>query len=261
MYEDEDEMGEAINHYWAIHLSFGCLTTFLKEQHPDLRVFANLNCHYTNGPVDSKSKSLPYFSADLMIVRPHVPCPDDLATYTIGQEGPAPLLVLEVLSDRTARERDLGEKLPLYSKLGINEYILVDPSGQFLPERTLLKRLQPGGTWKDFNDPDGGVTSELGFRVVKDEMGELSVVNAKTHKVYARPMEAQAEADARFRAENARRQAEEARLRAEEGRLQAEVAQRQAEDRATAEAEGRRQAEERIQALEEELRRLRENQK
>jgi len=238
IYEDEDEedMGEASYHYWAGHIAFTCLTAFLKETWPDLKVFNNLNCYYAREPRDPKSRSLPCFSADLMIVRPSSPTPWDFDSYTIGQEGPAPEVVVEVMSAKTAGTRDLGAKLIICSKLGIKEYILVDPTGQFLAERLLLKQLQAEGDWKNLANEDGSVTSELGFRLVIDENGELAVFHARTGKRYVRPQEAEAQADAR---------------------RMAEEALGQAEARALAETEARRLAQARIQALEEELKKLR----
>ena len=52
---------------------------------------------------------------------------------------PAPVLVVEVLSERTAEERDLGSKIGLYAQLGVAEYILLDQWGDWLPQRLLLK--------------------------------------------------------------------------------------------------------------------------
>ena len=84
----------------------------------------------------------------------------------------------------------------------------------------LLKRLQPDGTWKDEQDPDGGVTSQLGFRLIIDTDGRLRMLDATTGKRYARPDEAEVEA-------SARRQMEE-RMQAEAELL--EIAQQQQEE-------------------------------
>jgi Uma2 family endonuclease len=53
-----------------------------------------------------------------------------------------PDLVLEVLSPSTAR-KDRREKKALYERFGLEEYILVDPDGQYV-ERF---RLEPNGTF------------------------------------------------------------------------------------------------------------------
>jgi colicin import membrane protein len=238
LYEDEEEgeMGEANIHVLTEEIFRNGLKAHLGPQRR-YRVFSNMNLYYH--PKDPKA----YVSPDTMLVEPLRELGEDVRSYRIGGDGPAPQLTLEVLSARTAQQRDLDEKMIVYAKLGVQEYILVDVTGEYLPRRLLLKRLQPDGTWKDEQDPDGGVTSQLGFRLIIDTDGHLRMLNAATGERYARPDEAETEAEAR-------RQAEE--------RMQAQAeARRQAEARMQAGAEARRQAEERIRALEAELRRLR----
>src|SRR5437660_4167104 len=99
-----------------------------------------------------------------MVVRPYQLLDEIVRSYTIGKDGPAPVLTAEVLSERSAQQRDLQEKMVVYARLGVAEYIVVDESGKHLPARLLLKRLQNDGTYKDEQDSDGGVTSKLGFR-------------------------------------------------------------------------------------------------
>ena len=55
----------------------------------------------------------------------------------------------------------------------------------------LLKRLQRNGEYKDEQDADGGVTSDLGFRLIFDEDGLIRVLDAATGKPYIRPAEAE----------------------------------------------------------------------
>jgi hypothetical protein len=179
---------------------------------------------------------LPYVSPDTMVVKPFRPLPETVRSYQIDKDGPAPLLTMEILSERSAQQRDREEKVVLYALLGVAEYILVDVTGQFLPQRLLLKRLQPDQTWRDEQDPDGGVTSQLGFRLLIEADGQLRVMHALTGERYVRPFEAQEESRAR----------------------QAEAAAREAEAAAReVEAEARRQAEARVRELEAELARLR----
>ena len=52
-------------------------------------------------------------------------------SYRLWDEGKAPDFALEVASESTWRE-DLGRKRDLYAKLGIGEYWLFDPQGEFL---------------------------------------------------------------------------------------------------------------------------------
>jgi Uma2 family endonuclease len=216
LYEDDEEgdLGESNLHVLSDEILHVCLKAHLAAR-PELQVFSNMNLYY-EAPGLPAGQPVPYVSPDTMVVRPTHQLPEDTSSYRIGREGPAPVLVAEILSARSAQQRDLGDKLRLYGLLGVPEYLLVDTSGAFLPERLLLKRLRPDGTWEDYRDADGGVTSALGFRVIIDDDGKVRVVNAATGERYARPDEAQAERVARVRAEERARalEAEVARLRA-----------------------------------------------
>jgi hypothetical protein len=189
IYEDDDEgdMGEASIHTDTVGIALYGVTAHLADQE-HLRVFSNLNLYY------SESDRNAYASPDLMVAEPDE-TGADFPSYRIGTDGPTPLMVGEVLSERTAQQGDLRDKLPIYALLGIREYILLDVTGEYLAARLLLKRLRRNRTWKDEQDPDGGVASKLGFRMIIDRDGRLRVLNAATGKRYARPDEAQAMAD------------------------------------------------------------------
>jgi hypothetical protein len=249
-------LGESNPHVLSDEVLHVCLTAHFANR-PEYQVFSNMNLYYQD-PEHPEVSPMPYVSPDTMVVTPFQRLPENISSYQIGREGPAPMLVAEVLSERSRQQRDLHEKVILYAGLGIAEYILVDVSGRFLPERLLLKRLRADGTMEDVRDPDGGVTSQLGFRLIIDTDGRIRVIDTATGHKYIRPLEAEASVRA---AAEARQQAEE-RLRAEtQARSQAEAElRRQAEERVRAEAEARRQAEERIRALEAELARLRSQQ-
>src|SRR4029077_20912699 len=104
---------------------------------------------YTKHPDE---KTAPYISPDLMAVRPTGPLPRELASYRIGTHGPSPFLVAEVLSERSYQQRDLRDKIAIYAKLAVAEYVVVDVTGRFLPERLVLRRLQTDGSWLELRD-------------------------------------------------------------------------------------------------------------
>lgn len=251
MYEDDDEgdMGDAFVHSQTIHTLYAALEPFVAVL--GLRFFDNMNAYYEVPKRRQKrGKGWPYFSADGMIVEPFQDLGDDVTSYRIGVDGPAPRTTFEVLSERTFQQGDLKTKPILYGKLGVREYILIDVRGRFLKERLLLRRLQPNGKWKDERDADGGVTSELGFRLIVDTDQRLRVINAATGLPFVRPEEANQAA------ENARR-AEAQLARSNRTRLAAERAKGEAE-RAKDEAErAKDEAHKRIAILEAELERLR----
>lgn len=187
LHEDDLEWdrGEANLHALAEHVLRYGIAAHLGDQ-PRYRVFSNMNLHY--------QPRFPrvYVSPDVMVVTPLIAQPDELRSYHIDADGPPPVFVAEVLSEETAEERDLDEKLYIYAMTGIEEYLLVDVDGRFLPQRLVLKRLQPDRTWQDEQDADGGATSRLGFRVIFDSDGRLRVVDKTTGRKYARPDEAEA---------------------------------------------------------------------
>jgi Uma2 family endonuclease len=187
--EEDDGMGEANLHTLWAHILFHGLKAHLAKR-PELRVYTNLNLYYRKRPLHPKTKSRPNVAADTMVVQPFTPLPEDVQSYTIAEDGPAPLLAAEVLSKGTARKRDLNQKLEIYAALGVDEYLLADPTGRFLAERLLLKRLQHDRTWKDERDPDGGITSRLGFRIVLEADGNLRVVDVATGRRFIRPSDA-----------------------------------------------------------------------
>jgi Uma2 family endonuclease len=191
LYEDEEEgeMGEANLHVlWTQTLHYGLMAHLAYR--PELRVYSNMNLYYRDAPLHPKTRSRPYVSPDVMVVEPFTPLPDDLVSYTIGREGPAPLLASEVLSERSAQQRDLKEKLPLYARLGVKEYVQADPVGRFLPQRLVIHRLQTDGSWLTARDPDGGITSDLQFRVILESNNQLRLQNTVTGRLYVRPEEA-----------------------------------------------------------------------
>jgi hypothetical protein len=217
MYEDEglEEMGDTDQHTITIGILHTGANAHFAGQHRTrprgkrLRAFANLNLYYH--PIDLKA----YVSPDVMVVQTARPISQRLRSYRVGVTGPAPLLTAEVLSERSSQQQDLSNKPKIYAELGVQEYVLVDVTGEYLPEKLLLKRLKPDGTWKDESDGDGGVTSRLGFRLIIDRDGELRVVDAATGTRYVRPDEAQAEAEGRLIEAEARRIEAEARQKAE----------------------------------------------
>jgi Uma2 family endonuclease len=213
MYEDDQEgdLGESNPHVTTDEILHVCLKAHLASR-PEYQVYSNMNLHYPHR--NPKVRRWPYVSPDTMVVRPFQTLDENLTSYWIGRQGPAPALTAEILSERSAQQRDLDKKVVIYARLGVAEYILVDPTGEYLPtrQRLLLKSLGADRKYEDHQDADSGVTSRLGFRLIFDSDGRLRVIDVATGKRYIRPDEAQAEADARRLAEE--------RIRALEAELQ-----------------------------------------
>lgn len=193
---------------------------------PDCYVAAELRVHRT--PRDLRD----YREPDILVA---FGVPDAVRPwYYLWIEGKAPDLVIEVLSPSSIDNKDLTEKRDWYRREGVQEYVVIDPSGNFAPE----PRLQ---AWRLGNRADGGADvhwtsdgdqplwSELipfGWRVVGDW---VRVVDKATGGLF--PMIGDVEPALR-REVALRREAEEHARRAEEQARLAEEYARLAEEQA-----------------------------
>lgn len=72
--------------------------------------------------------------------------------YLVWLEGKAPDVVFEITSSST-RNEDLVKKKNIYARLGVKEYVLFDPYGDYLDPRLRLYRLQQGEYLPVVGDP------------------------------------------------------------------------------------------------------------
>ena len=176
-------------------------------------------------------------------------------------EGTFPELIVEFASPSTS-DRDVGEKVDLYSRLGAEEYYIFDPIALLQPPFQAYRRsgrrlvAQPVGPEQRIASPVTGLI----FGILD---GWLRVIDPATGVPLRIPDEERAAriaADRRWEAaERARDAAEERARREEQARLAAEQAQGSAEERARQELQARLVAEARFAAAEAQLRSLRES--
>jgi Uma2 family endonuclease len=185
LFEDEgqDEMGETSRHREANDILFYGVQAHLAGR-PEFAVLSNMNLYYRPRPAKA------HVSPDVMVVRPPERLPRNLKSYRLGPKRPVPVLTAEVLSLRSYQQQDLSNKPVLYRRLGVTEYLLIDTTGELLPERLLIRRATGLDDWLECQDQDGGITSDLGFRVVIEPDGALRVLDATTGHRYPRPAEA-----------------------------------------------------------------------
>jgi len=193
---------------------------------------------------------------------------DDQEPYDVRKVGKPPTLVIEVLSQRTAR-KDMGLKLQAYAEMGVEEYVTFDPRPR---KKMALRgyRLVAQGQYSEIPPaPEGGlwlttvrlrIVAEAPQRPLRGPRLRLftadgqPLLHAEEEAAARDAAEAawQAERAARTVAEHARAVAEHARTVAEHAR-EAERAAREAERaaRETAEKERDRHAAEiaRLRAL------------
>jgi Uma2 family endonuclease len=144
--------------------------------------------------------------------------------YLLWDEVP-PSLIIEVTSRKT-RHEDLRDKKPIYEQIGVEEYVLFDPYGDYLRPRLQGYRLQAGRYQPILLEEDGSLLSRTTGLTFRPEGQRLRMVEATTGEPLLWPEEEAA-------------------------------ARKAAEKRAAQEARARRAAEEEVRALKAELDRLR----
>ena len=184
--------------------------------------------------------------------------------------------MIEIISpvDPRVRKWDEVDKFRLYQRVGIPEYILVEPPRPENGHRFLLQgyRLDPQGSYQPIvPDTQGRLRSEtLGLLFgVSAEGDRLEIFDARTGERLLYPVELEKRA---AREETARRSAEKRAVREAEARRSAELravreaaarqaeetARQAAEERAAREETARKAAEEELERLRAQLERLRE---
>jgi hypothetical protein len=212
-----------------MHVIAGLQDHFLAD--PEVYVTGNLLLYYERG---NRSASV---APDVFVVR-GVP-KGRRKTYLLWREHEAPCFVLEVTSEST-RDEDLDTKKGRYARLGVEEYFLFDPLGDYLQPRFQGLRLVRGEYRPIRPEPDGSLVSRsigVAFTPQGAALRMTDVETAQQLLGYAEWKE--------------RAQAAEARV-AEES-----TARRAAERRAVEAEERAAEAEARARALAEELERLR----
>jgi len=211
-----------------IDLIHGLQTRY--EDAPDVYVSGNLFVYEVQG--DPRSS----FSPDAFVVR-GVP-KSWRRTFKLWEEGSVPCFIIEVTSENTRRQ-DLAKK-ERYQRLGVEEYFLFDPLGDYLRPRLQGYRLE-GGRYQPIEPAsDGSLPSRITGLTLRGEGDRLRLIDTATGEKLLWDNENQAE------------------LKRSEERMIREVeARRAAEERADRERERADREEKARRALEEELARLR----
>ena len=222
---DGKPMGETDFHRKEIIRHIELLEDYYRGQ--KVYVSGDLLVYYVQG--DPRKFVVP----DVFVVKGIVP--QDRRTYKIWVEGKAPDMVIETTSRRT-RRKDMQIKPELYARLGVKEYFLFDPLGEYLDPPLQGYRLDGADYRRIEPAEDGGLDShelELRLRLgeghldfVRRDTGERLLTRAERLRQEAAARQGEAEARKR-EAERAEREAEARRAaEAEVARLQAELARR-----------------------------------
>jgi Uma2 family endonuclease len=170
----------------------------------DVYIAANMYLYYAEG--EPKKRRAP----DVMFIQ-GVQGRHERRSFKTWVEHASPSCIIELTSQKTAKE-DMKEKKPLYQRLGVSEYFLFDPFGDYLPEQLMGYRLVQGRYKTIKPASDGSLRSkELGVRLCP-EATNLGLYDLKTgdrllnaEEVRARNAELQAELARLKAAKNGRR--------------------------------------------------------
>ncbi|RPI89556.1 MAG: Uma2 family endonuclease, partial [Planctomycetaceae bacterium] len=162
--------------------------------------------------------------------------PGERRTYKTWVEGKVPDVVFETTSDST-RRNDTETKFELYAELGIGEYFLYDPTGDYLTPPLRGYRLSETGYIPIEPDRDSRLVCEQLDVLLELDRGRLVMRDRRTGEVLKTDSEAAWEARddehrARVAAEEAREVAEQAREEERRARAVAEFALAAAEEQA-----------------------------
>ena len=159
-------------------------------------------------------------------------------TYKVWEEGKAPDFVME-FSSKTTYQKDLTDKMDLYARLGIPNYILYDAEALYLPSPLMGFRLVEGVYVPIQPGVDGGIHSDvlgLDFHIQERRLAVYDPVSeewlqtpAETAEMRAAAAEMRAEMQA-ARAETAEARAEQEAIARQQQSTRAETAEARAEN-------------------------------
>jgi len=129
--EDNEPLAESYEHLRSIFNIFSCLTQYLTGQ--QATVLSNQFLFYIQGFPRAR------VAPDVMVI--FDVAPGGRPNYKIWEEGQVPKVIFEITSPST-RSRDQEFKYYLYEQLGVSEYWLFDPNGEWIPEQLTGYRLQ-----------------------------------------------------------------------------------------------------------------------
>jgi Uma2 family endonuclease len=138
---DGEPLAETQQHVLAILMALALLRLYLQER--QAVVFADQFLYYIEG--NPRARVAP----DVMVVF-------DIekrlyANYKIWEGQQTPAIIIEVTSVGT-KETDLNFKKTLYEQLGVTEYWLFDPYGEWITEQLQGYRLNEDGVYKLIRD-------------------------------------------------------------------------------------------------------------
>jgi len=209
---DGEPVAETYDHLYAILTALEVLKQYLSGR--QATVLANQFLYYSQG--FPKLRIAP----DVMVIFDVAPGGRD--NYKIWEEGQVPVVIFEMTSPGT-QDQDKSFKKTLYEQLGVKEYWLFDPKGEWIEEKLQGYRLR-GDSYEPITDSR---SEPLQLRLAieeklivfyREDTGEKLLIPDELGEALKQ------ETQARQLAEE---QAEQERQRAEQERQQRELTQQQ----------------------------------
>ena len=170
---DGEPMAESELHMMEMMYVIQALRERFAEE-PDVYVGGDLFLYFEKGRRDA------VVAPDAFVVK-GVPKLPPRPKYLLWEEGKAPCFVLEVTSD-TTQKKDVGSKKSIYQRLGVDEYFLFDPLGDYLNPRLQGYRLGTGGRYRAVApEPDGSlVSSTVGLTFRPEGAHSIRLIHTAT---------------------------------------------------------------------------------
>lgn len=243
---DGKPMAETQKHVRQIINALDALTWRFHDD-PELYVMGNMFVYFLDA-----LGTLRRVAPDVFAVRGVTK--EDRRVYAVEHEGKAPDFVIEFTSKKT-KNTDTSKKLKIYSWLGVKEYFLFDPLGDYLKPRLIGYELA-GGQYARMNLLKSRLHSnvlDLDLAIDGDDLRFNDPRTGEWLLTHEEVQMARQLAQAQAQREAAARQFAEAQAQREA------TARQLAEVQAQKEAEARKAAETEISRLREELTRLQKN--
>ncbi len=252
-------MAESFAHLYAILATLEVLRQYLEGQ--QATVLANQFLYYAPGVPSAR------VAPDVMVIFGVAPGGRD--NFKTWEEGRVPSVIFEITSAGT-QKKDQSDKKTLYALLGVQEYWLFDPRGEWIQEKLQGNRLESfteeGEPVNRYLPIQDGISRPLGLRLqVEDDLigfyrldnGQKLLIPAElASELRSTAARLELEQQARMQAEQQAEQERLARMQAEQQAEQERLARIQAEQQAEQERLARIQAEQRAATLAERLREL-----
>ena len=152
--EDDEPLAESPEHLLAIVNTFTVLTQYLAGQ--QAIIFSNQFLYYVEGLPSAR------VAPDIMVIFDVEP--GIRSNYKIWEEKQVPKIIIEMTSQGN-KDNDYLIKKSLYEQLGVEEYWLFDPRGEWVPEQLLGYRLQEEGFYRKIR---GDRSETLQLRLVPE---------------------------------------------------------------------------------------------